>query len=155
MWKSKGTFDERNVGRIAFDHIFHSCCIRYLFTEEKFLFVLICKFNSGPIESLSGTLRVSYGCNDMLHFRSLSGLEKVLKTGIAAFSMASDLLTVNEHKCPQVLCTLQLPLHQHSSFLNYRELHVFCNDSPQHFCHGSCLPLKFRQLHTLEVTLPV
>ncbi|XP_049272289.1 uncharacterized protein LOC125758736 [Rhipicephalus sanguineus] len=55
-------------------------CIKYLLTEEKFLFVLTRKFNSDPIESLFGTLRMSSGCNDMLDVRSvLSGLEKVLK----------------------------------------------------------------------------
>ncbi|KAH8037906.1 hypothetical protein HPB51_018394 [Rhipicephalus microplus] len=43
-------------------------CIKYLLTEEKFLFVLTRKFNSDPIESLFGTLRMSSGCNDMLNF---------------------------------------------------------------------------------------
>ncbi|KAH7986172.1 hypothetical protein HPB49_026095 [Dermacentor silvarum] len=66
-------------------------CIKYLLTEEKFLFVLTRKFNSDPIESLFGTLRMSAGCNDMLNVRSvLSGLEKVLKTGIAASSVTSN-----------------------------------------------------------------
>nr|XP_050032240.1 uncharacterized protein LOC126528390 [Dermacentor andersoni] len=66
-------------------------CIKYLLTEEKFLFVLTRKFNSDPIESLFGTLRMSAGCNDTLNVRSvLSGLEKVLKTGIAASSATSN-----------------------------------------------------------------
>ncbi|KAH7958919.1 hypothetical protein HPB49_006517 [Dermacentor silvarum] len=66
-------------------------CIKYLLTEEKFLFVLTRKFNSDPIESPFDTLRMSAGCNDMLNVRSvLSGLEKVLKTGIAASSVTSN-----------------------------------------------------------------
>ncbi|KAH8035036.1 hypothetical protein HPB51_003877 [Rhipicephalus microplus] len=72
-------------------------CIKYLLQEEKFLFVLTRKFNSDPIESLFGTLRMSSGCNDMLNVRSvLQGLEKVLKTGLAASSMASN---VARRKC--------------------------------------------------------
>ncbi|KAH8027278.1 hypothetical protein HPB51_004105 [Rhipicephalus microplus] len=67
-------------------------CIKYLLTEEKFLFVLTRKFNSDPIKSLFGTLRMYSRCNDMLNVRSvLQGLEKVLKTGLAASSMASNL----------------------------------------------------------------
>ncbi|KAH6931287.1 hypothetical protein HPB50_023486 [Hyalomma asiaticum] len=66
-------------------------CIKYLLTEEKLLFVLTHKFNSDPIESLFGRLRMSSGCNDMLNVRYvLSGLEKVLKTGIAASNATSD-----------------------------------------------------------------
>ncbi|KAH8026692.1 hypothetical protein HPB51_024191 [Rhipicephalus microplus] len=75
-------------------------CIKYLLTEETFLFVLTRKFNSDPIESLFGTLRMSSGCNDMLNVRSvLQGLEKVLKTGLAASSMASN---VAHRECAQM-----------------------------------------------------
>ncbi|KAH8021084.1 hypothetical protein HPB51_012368 [Rhipicephalus microplus] len=74
-------------------------CIKYLLTE-KFLFVLTRKFNSDHIESLFGTLRMSSGCNDMLNVRSvLQGLEKVLKTGLAASSMASN---VAHRECAQM-----------------------------------------------------
>ncbi|KAH6920113.1 hypothetical protein HPB50_028899 [Hyalomma asiaticum] len=66
-------------------------CTRYLLTEENFLFVLTRRFNSDPIESLFGTLRMSSGTNDMLDVRAaLSGLEKILKTGIAAANVASN-----------------------------------------------------------------
>ncbi|KAH8030707.1 hypothetical protein HPB51_011494 [Rhipicephalus microplus] len=71
---------------------FTVACIKYLLIEEKFLFVLtrkFQKFNSDPIKSLFGTLLMSSGCNYMLNVRSvLQGLEKVLKTGLAASSMA-------------------------------------------------------------------
>ncbi|KAH6922498.1 hypothetical protein HPB50_015125 [Hyalomma asiaticum] len=75
-------------------------CIKYLLTEEKFLFVLTRKFNSDPIESLFGMLRISSGCNDVLNVRSvLSGLEKVLKTGIAASNATSN---VAHSECAQM-----------------------------------------------------
>ncbi|KAH6933168.1 hypothetical protein HPB50_012693 [Hyalomma asiaticum] len=49
------------------------------------------RFNSDPIESLFGTLRMSSGTNDMLDVRAaLSGLEKILKTGIAAANVTSN-----------------------------------------------------------------
>lgn len=82
-------------------------CTKYLLTEEKFLFVLTRKFNSDPIESLFGTLRMSSGCNDMLNVRSvLSGLEKVLKTGIAASSATSN---VAHSECAVNVSTGTLP----------------------------------------------
>uniref|UniRef100_A0A147BC10 Putative transposase protein n=1 Tax=Ixodes ricinus TaxID=34613 RepID=A0A147BC10_IXORI len=66
-------------------------CVRHLLTKEHYLFVLTRKFSSDPIESLFGTLRRSVGCNDQLDVRStLSGLEKMLKTGIATASRASN-----------------------------------------------------------------
>ncbi|KAH7978796.1 hypothetical protein HPB49_006774 [Dermacentor silvarum] len=66
-------------------------CIKYLLSIEKFSFVLTRKFNSDPIESLFGTLRMSSACNDTLDVRAaLSGLEKVLKTGIAASNALSN-----------------------------------------------------------------
>ncbi|KAH7938544.1 hypothetical protein HPB49_025074 [Dermacentor silvarum] len=66
-------------------------CIKYLLSIEKFSFVLTRKFNSDPIESLFGTLCMSSGCNDTLDVRAaLSGLEKVLKTGIAASNALSN-----------------------------------------------------------------
>ncbi|KAH6937647.1 hypothetical protein HPB50_003076 [Hyalomma asiaticum] len=49
------------------------------------------RFNSDPIESLFGTLRMSSGTNDMLDVRAaLSGLEKILKTGIPAANVTSN-----------------------------------------------------------------
>lgn len=66
-------------------------CIRYLLITEKFIFVLTRKFSSDPIESLFGTLRRSLGCNDQLDVRSaVSGLQKLLRTGIAAASAHSN-----------------------------------------------------------------
>ncbi|KAH8018237.1 hypothetical protein HPB51_000848 [Rhipicephalus microplus] len=66
-------------------------CTRYLLTEENFFFVLTRRFNSDPIESLFGTLRMSSGTNDMLDVRAaLSGLEKILKSGIAAANVTSN-----------------------------------------------------------------
>ncbi|XP_070396043.1 uncharacterized protein [Dermacentor albipictus] len=72
-------------------------CVRFLLTRENFGFVLTRKFSSDPIESLFGTLRRSVGCNDQLDVRSaISGLEKVLKTGIAAVSQDSNVLCAEE-----------------------------------------------------------
>ncbi|KAH9360812.1 hypothetical protein HPB48_002826 [Haemaphysalis longicornis] len=52
---------------------------------KNFMFVLTRHFNSDPIESLFGTLRMYSGSNDVLDARAaLSRLEKMLKTGIAA-----------------------------------------------------------------------
>lgn len=66
-------------------------CTKYWLKEERFLFVPTRRFNSDPIESLFGTLRMSSGCNDTLDVRAaLSGLEKVLKTGIATANAASN-----------------------------------------------------------------
>ncbi|KAH8031884.1 hypothetical protein HPB51_021073 [Rhipicephalus microplus] len=77
-----------------------NACIKYLLTEEKFLVVLTCKFNGDPIESLFETLQMSSGCNDMLNVRYvLRGREKVLKTGPAASSMASN---VAHRECAQM-----------------------------------------------------
>ncbi|KAH8021746.1 hypothetical protein HPB51_016810 [Rhipicephalus microplus] len=51
------------------------------------------RFNSDPIESLFATLRMSSGTNDMLDVRAaLSGLEKILKTGIAAANVTSNVI---------------------------------------------------------------
>lgn len=70
-----------------------AACIRHLLVTEKLSFVLTRKFSSDPIEALFGTLRRSLGCNDQLDVRSaMSGLEKLLKTGIAASSESSDVL---------------------------------------------------------------
>ncbi|XP_040076067.1 uncharacterized protein LOC120848163 [Ixodes scapularis] len=80
-------------------------CIRHLLTEEKFFFVLTRKFSSDPVESLFGTLRRAVGCNDQLDVRStLCGLEKILKTGIAAVSQESN---VAHRDGPTQLHTLQ------------------------------------------------
>lgn len=68
-------------------------CIRFLL-DRGLKFVLTRKFSSDPIESLFGTLRWSADCNDMLDVRSaLSGLEKLLKTGIVAASHTSNVLS--------------------------------------------------------------
>lgn len=70
-----------------------AACVRHLLVTEKFSFVLTRKFSSDPIEALFGTLRRSLGCNDQLDVRSaMSGLEKLLKTGIAAASESSNVL---------------------------------------------------------------
>ncbi|KAH9361988.1 hypothetical protein HPB48_014927 [Haemaphysalis longicornis] len=66
------------------------CCIRYLLKTENFMFVLTRNFNSDLIELLFGTLRMSAGSNDVLDVRAaLSGLQKMLKTGIAASNALS------------------------------------------------------------------
>ncbi|KAH9366530.1 hypothetical protein HPB48_010316 [Haemaphysalis longicornis] len=70
-----------------------AACVRYLLVTQKFFFVITRKFSSDPIESMFGTLRRSLGCNDQLDVRSgMSGLEKLLKTGIAAASEESNVL---------------------------------------------------------------
>nr|XP_050022891.1 uncharacterized protein LOC126516841 [Dermacentor andersoni] len=72
-------------------------CVRHLLAKEKFCFVLTRKFNSDPIESLFGTLRRSLGSNDQLDVRSaMSGLEKLLKTGIVAVPECSNILHEQE-----------------------------------------------------------
>ncbi|KAH6920485.1 hypothetical protein HPB50_028529 [Hyalomma asiaticum] len=75
---------------LVFTTVSNVQCIRFLL-HRGFKFVLTRKFSSDPIESLFGTLRRSAGCNDMLDVRSaLSGLEKMLKTGIVAASSTSN-----------------------------------------------------------------
>lgn len=79
-------------------------CIQHLVTEEKF-FVLTRKFSTDPVQSLFSTLQQAVGCNDQLDVRSmLSGLEKILKTGIAAVSQESN---VAHRDGPAYLHTLQ------------------------------------------------
>ncbi|KAH6946725.1 hypothetical protein HPB50_014765 [Hyalomma asiaticum] len=68
-----------------------SSYIKDLYELQKGLTVKPVRFNSDPIESLFGTLRMSSGTNDMLDVRAaLSGLEKILKTGIAAANVTSN-----------------------------------------------------------------
>ncbi|KAH6919543.1 hypothetical protein HPB50_029459 [Hyalomma asiaticum] len=75
---------------LVFTTVSNVQCIRFLL-HRGFKFVLTRKFSSDPIESLFGTLRRSAGCNDMLDVRSaLSGLEKMLKTGIVAASSTTN-----------------------------------------------------------------
>ncbi|XP_049276291.1 uncharacterized protein LOC119373974 [Rhipicephalus sanguineus] len=95
-------------------------CIRQLLTDESFFFVLTRRFNSDPIESLFGTLRMSSGTNDTLDVRAaLSGLEKILKTGITAASAASNVAHAESStsvplpagaSSSQPSCTLSVPL---------------------------------------------
>ncbi|KAH9365035.1 hypothetical protein HPB48_007960 [Haemaphysalis longicornis] len=69
-------------------------CIRFLLTDKMFKFVLTRKMSSDPIESMFGFLRRSSGCNDALDVKSaVHGLEKMLKTGIAASSSNSNVLS--------------------------------------------------------------
>lgn len=64
---------------------------KYLLTEERFLFVLTRRFNSDQIGSLFRNLRMQSGFNDILDVgAALSGLEKVLKAGIATANAASN-----------------------------------------------------------------
>ncbi|XP_049516704.1 uncharacterized protein LOC125942564 [Dermacentor silvarum] len=93
-------------------------CIRYLLKSEDFCFVLTRKFSSDPIESLFGTLRRSLGCNDQLDVRSaISGLEKLLKTGIATHSQNSNVLHKQEPghvdalSAPVATLPAALPVH--------------------------------------------
>ncbi|KAH6927914.1 hypothetical protein HPB50_009847 [Hyalomma asiaticum] len=91
MWRSKGIPTKETYEALLLTAYSTAACIKYLLTEEKFLFVFTCKFNSDPIESLLSTLRMSSGCKDGLNVRSvLSGLEKVLKTRIAASNATSN-----------------------------------------------------------------
>ncbi|KAH8033744.1 hypothetical protein HPB51_015776 [Rhipicephalus microplus] len=87
---------------------------RHLLSRENFRFVLSRKFNSDPIESLFGTLRKSLGSNDTLDVRSvMSGLEKLLKMGIAAGPEGSNVLHEQEFEpsnaLPAVTCTPKDP----------------------------------------------
>lgn len=67
-------------------------CVRYLLTEDYYFFVLTRNFKSDPIESLFGSLRMTFGCNDMLNVRAaLSVFEKLLKTVIVASNAASNI----------------------------------------------------------------
>ncbi|KAH6933855.1 hypothetical protein HPB50_018610 [Hyalomma asiaticum] len=75
---------------LVFTTVSNVQCIRFLL-HRGFKFVLTRKFSSDPIGSLFGTLRRSAGSNDMMDVRSaLSGLEKMLKTGIVAASSTSN-----------------------------------------------------------------
>ncbi|XP_040071853.1 uncharacterized protein LOC120844246 [Ixodes scapularis] len=71
-------------------------CVKYLLTESNFLFVLTRKMSSDPIESFFGWLRRSAGSNDQTDARAvLSGIEKMLKTGIASKSDCSNVVSVD------------------------------------------------------------
>lgn len=62
-------------------------CVKYLLGVANFKFVLTRQFSSDPIESFFGWLRRSAGSNDQTDARAvLSGLEKVLKTGLISAS---------------------------------------------------------------------
>ncbi|KAH8028679.1 hypothetical protein HPB51_018082 [Rhipicephalus microplus] len=99
---------------------FTVACIRHLLTDESFFFVLTLRFNSDPIESLFGRLRMSSGANDTLNVRAaLSGLVKTLKTGIDAASAASNVAHAESStsvplpagaSSSQPSCTLSVPL---------------------------------------------
>ncbi|XP_042147329.1 uncharacterized protein LOC121836484 [Ixodes scapularis] len=66
-------------------------CVQHLPTKEEFGFVLTRKFSSDAIESLFGSLRRSQGCNDQLSVRAaISGIEKILKTGLITASQQSN-----------------------------------------------------------------
>ncbi|KAH6919552.1 hypothetical protein HPB50_029468 [Hyalomma asiaticum] len=70
------------------DVVRHCVILRHLSTK---------KFSSDPIESLFGTLRRSLGCNDQMDARSaVSGLQNLLKTGIAAAPENSNVLRSEE-----------------------------------------------------------
>ncbi|KAL1482166.1 hypothetical protein MTO96_033991 [Rhipicephalus appendiculatus] len=85
-------------------------CIRYLLTEEHFKFVLTRKFSSDPIESLFGFLRRSSGCNDALDVKSdVSGLEKMVKTGIIASSSESNVRSTSTFASREFLLLHQSP----------------------------------------------
>ncbi|KAH7958429.1 hypothetical protein HPB49_001615 [Dermacentor silvarum] len=72
-------------------------CVPHLLAKETFCFVLTSQFNSDPTESLFGTLRRSLGSNDQLDVRStMSGFEKLLKTGIVAVPECSNILHEQE-----------------------------------------------------------
>ncbi|KAH9368850.1 hypothetical protein HPB48_004349 [Haemaphysalis longicornis] len=61
------------------------------------MFLLTHKFNSDPIESLFGTLRMSAGSNDVLGVRAaLPGLHKMLKAEIAASNALSNVTHAQE-----------------------------------------------------------
>ncbi|KAH6923078.1 hypothetical protein HPB50_021408 [Hyalomma asiaticum] len=99
-------------------------CVQHLLTEEKFLFVLTRKFNSDPIESLLGTLRRSLGSNDHLDVRStMSGLEKLLKTGIVAAPECRNILHERELAESDALPTA-VRTHKELSVLPPATIHV-------------------------------
>ncbi|KAH8040855.1 hypothetical protein HPB51_013025 [Rhipicephalus microplus] len=76
---------------LVFTTVSNVQCIQFLLNECDFTFVLTRKFSSNPIESLFRFLRRTAGCNDVMDVRSaVSGLEKILKTGIVASSDRSN-----------------------------------------------------------------
>ncbi|XP_050038332.1 uncharacterized protein [Dermacentor andersoni] len=94
-------------------------CIKHLLRADKFAFVLTRKFNSDPIESLFGTLRRSAGCNDALDVRAaLSGLQKVLKIGIAASNPLSNVA----HSEPAVMSITVSPEKPETSVKPHSQL---------------------------------
>ncbi|XP_077492721.1 uncharacterized protein LOC144103890 [Amblyomma americanum] len=73
-------------------------CIKHLLAVESFKFVLTRKFSSDPIESFFGWLRRSAGSNDQTDARAvLSGVEKVLKTGLVSASLNSNVVDTSNH----------------------------------------------------------
>ncbi|CAN7942285.1 unnamed protein product [Ixodes hexagonus] len=96
--------DQGNVRGISPHHVLHRGLHQAPAVEEKLLFVLTRKFNSDPIESLFGTLRMSFGCNGVLDVRAaLAGLERVLKTGIATSSEGSNVAHSESAAAPRPL----------------------------------------------------
>ncbi|KAH6922421.1 hypothetical protein HPB50_013568 [Hyalomma asiaticum] len=82
-------------------------CI-HLVIDKKFKFLLTRKTLSEAIEDMFALLRRSAGCDDALDVGStISGLEKILKTGtVAAFSRS------NVHSSANVSSTQLLPIQQ-------------------------------------------
>ncbi|XP_075538562.1 uncharacterized protein LOC142572968 [Dermacentor variabilis] len=73
-------------------------CVKYLLETSKFKFVLTRKLSSDPMESFVGWLRRSAGSNDQTDAHAvLSGIEKVLKTGIISASESSNVVDTTSH----------------------------------------------------------
>ncbi|XP_075534018.1 uncharacterized protein LOC142567728 [Dermacentor variabilis] len=73
-------------------------CMKYLLETSKFKFVLTQKLSANPIESFFGWLRRSAGSNDQTDAQAvLSGIERVLKTGIISASKNSNVVDTTSH----------------------------------------------------------
>ncbi|KAH9360827.1 hypothetical protein HPB48_009379 [Haemaphysalis longicornis] len=75
---------------------------------KKFPFVLTGKMSSDPVESMFGFLHRSAGCNSALNVKSaISGLEKMLTTGIVATSRDSNVQSSTSFTSSQLLAVQQ------------------------------------------------
>lgn len=72
-------------------------CVRYLL-DEGFNFVLTRKFSTDALERAHGAIRHHCGSNDHPHVAAaLSAVDKIIRTGIAKTSIASNVPLVKEN----------------------------------------------------------
>lgn len=121
-------------------------CIRYLLKTKNILFMLTRNFNSNLTESLFGTLCMSAGSNNVSDVSAApSGLQKVLKTGIAASNALSNITRIQETAA--VMSQLRSPSRLHP------QLHL---GQPLNFQHMLCTSFESsRSTFSLQLSATV